>query len=122
MCCPPSRLSAPLVAIITLAAIGCSDESRPPTGPAEPEASPTVSGLVTAAAASPLQFSQISAGGRFTCGITTDGRAFCWGINFFGQLGDGANRQRQRPSPRRAHQPPLPPDHYRFLPHLRRDH
>ena len=90
MCCPPSRLTAPLVAIITLAAIGCSDESRPPTGPAEPEGSPTVSGLVTAAAASPLQFSQISAGGRFTCGITTDGRAFCWGINFFGQLGDGA--------------------------------
>ncbi len=32
----------------------------------------------------------MSSGGRSTCGITTDGRAYCWGINFIGQLGDGA--------------------------------
>jgi hypothetical protein len=86
---PPSRLTASLVAGITLAAIGCNDGGRPPTGPAEPEGPAAVSGVAMAAATSPLQFSQISPGARFTCGLATDGRAFCWGINFAGQLGDG---------------------------------
>lgn len=36
-------------------------------------------------------FSQITGnGGNISCGLTKDGQAFCWGGNFFGQLGDGS--------------------------------
>lgn len=41
----------------------------------------------------------ISVGIARTCGITLDGRAYCWGANEFGQLGDGTTQQRSRPSP-----------------------
>jgi alpha-tubulin suppressor-like RCC1 family protein len=46
-----------------------------------------------------LSFRQISAGLFHTCGITTDNRAFCWGNNRVGQVGDGSTvRQRLQPS------------------------
>jgi alpha-tubulin suppressor-like RCC1 family protein len=85
-----SPRSALLVAILTSAALACGDDDRSPTGPADTALpSPSGSGPVVAATTAPLQFSQVSSGGRFTCGLTTDGLAFCWGINFAGQLGDG---------------------------------
>ena len=37
-----------------------------------------------------LAFSSIAAGGEFTCGLTTTGQAYCWGLNYVGQLGNGA--------------------------------
>jgi len=47
-----------------------------------------------------LQFRQVSAGALHTCGVTTDNRAFCWGRNLEGQLGDSTDVvQRLRPSP-----------------------
>lgn len=36
-----------------------------------------------------LSFTSISTGLYFTCGLTTGGKAFCWGDNRFGQLGNG---------------------------------
>ena len=46
-----------------------------------------------------LQFRQVSAGALHTCGVTTDNRAFCWGGNLEGQLGDSTEVvQRLRPS------------------------
>ncbi|HMG18202.1 MAG TPA: Ig-like domain-containing protein [Gemmatimonadales bacterium] len=37
-----------------------------------------------------LTFSRLSAGHNHTCGLATNGRAYCWGINYFGQLGIGS--------------------------------
>lgn len=34
-------------------------------------------------------FSSIHAGFSHTCGLTTSGEAWCWGVNIYGQLGDG---------------------------------
>jgi alpha-tubulin suppressor-like RCC1 family protein len=42
-----------------------------------------------------LHFTSLTAGNLFTCGLATDGFAYCWGSNSFGQLGvggGGANR------------------------------
>jgi hypothetical protein len=44
-----------------------------------------------------LRFSQISAGGGHTCGVSTDNRAYCWGLNDYGQLGDGTTTNRLTP-------------------------
>jgi alpha-tubulin suppressor-like RCC1 family protein len=46
-----------------------------------------------------LVFYQVSTGNMHTCGITTTGRAYCWGRNFQGQLGDGTDTARLFPTP-----------------------
>ena len=64
-----------------------------PTGPEAPAAS------VAAAAVAPLVFRAVSAGDTHTCGVTKDNRAWCWGDNFSGQLGDGTTINRVLPTP-----------------------
>jgi len=44
-----------------------------------------------------LSFASIAAGLHHTCGITTRGVAYCWGLNDHGQLGDGTTRIRAAP-------------------------
>jgi alpha-tubulin suppressor-like RCC1 family protein len=44
-----------------------------------------------------LQFAQISAGTEHTCAVTTDSKAYCWGSNGSGQLGDGTITSRAAP-------------------------
>jgi alpha-tubulin suppressor-like RCC1 family protein len=34
-------------------------------------------------------FSQLDAGHMHTCALASEGRAYCWGWNYFGQLGNG---------------------------------
>ncbi|MDE3151748.1 MAG: Ig-like domain-containing protein [Gemmatimonadota bacterium] len=36
-----------------------------------------------------LTFASVSAGGVFTCGVTTAGAGYCWGSNAYGVLGNG---------------------------------
>jgi alpha-tubulin suppressor-like RCC1 family protein len=45
-----------------------------------------------------LRFRQVSAGSNgYTCGLTTEGQAYCWGENWGGQLGDGTLTYRITP-------------------------
>ncbi|HET9425169.1 MAG TPA: hypothetical protein VFO55_07355 [Gemmatimonadaceae bacterium] len=42
---------------------------------------------------------KVSLSARSTCAITADDRAWCWGYNGVGQLGDGTSNQRLEPTP-----------------------
>jgi alpha-tubulin suppressor-like RCC1 family protein len=44
-----------------------------------------------------LKFVQITAGLTHTCGVTVDNKAYCWGENIGGQLGDGTTDNRSAP-------------------------
>lgn len=46
-----------------------------------------------------IEFVSVSAGGSHTCGIGTDGVAYCWGANAFGQFGDGSTIASSMPTP-----------------------
>ncbi len=86
-------LLSPLLVIVVIAALGC-DADESPTGPGS-----TATGA--AAVAAPLAFVQVSTGAFHSCGVTEDGRAYCWGGNDKGQLGDGTtffNATRNTPS------------------------
>ena len=37
-----------------------------------------------------LRFKSLSAGSNYSCGVTTDGKGYCWGLNVFGDLGQGS--------------------------------
>ena len=50
-----------------------------------------------------LRFKQVSAGASFTCGVTIQDLAYCWGDNTVGQLGNGTRTGPERCD---ANQPP----------------
>jgi alpha-tubulin suppressor-like RCC1 family protein len=87
------RGSRGLVAVLTpalVATFACGEAVESPTAPASEPA--------LATAATTLSFRQVSAGWSFhTCGVTTDDRAYCWGGNWVGQLGDGTTTNRLTP-------------------------
>jgi alpha-tubulin suppressor-like RCC1 family protein len=81
-------LGATLVLIATL---GCREDDA--QAPSDPEPGPALT-LVSSAA---LSFLQVSTGLFHTCGVTSDHRAFCWGQNDAGQLGDGTTDNNSTP-------------------------
>jgi aqualysin 1 len=46
-----------------------------------------------------LPFTVISPGFSYTCGVTTENRAYCWGSNYFGALGTGTTTGSLTPVP-----------------------
>ena len=64
-----------------------SANENPPYGKSTPVA---VSGRIT--------FTSLVAGGGHTCGLGSNGIAYCWGRNVEGQLGDGTTTQRTVPT------------------------
>lgn len=46
-----------------------------------------------------LRFSAITSGRNHSCALTADGRAYCWGANGAGELGDGTQTDSDRPVP-----------------------
>jgi alpha-tubulin suppressor-like RCC1 family protein len=79
------RQLAPVLPLVLVAALGCSEDVQSPTAP---ESKPALATTATTA----LAFYQVSAGSFHTCGVTTDNRAFCWGFYGLGgqALGDGS--------------------------------
>jgi alpha-tubulin suppressor-like RCC1 family protein len=61
----------------------------------------TVQRLTPVRALAPgLLFRTVDAGDRHACALTTDDRAYCWGNNPFGQVGDGTtDLDRRKPVP-----------------------
>lgn len=47
--------------------------------------------------ATTLRFTALAAGGAHSCGLATNGGAYCWGLDFAGQLGDGATTSSATP-------------------------
>lgn len=46
-----------------------------------------------------LTFMNLSVGYAHVCGLTTNGAAYCWGLNLDSQLGDGTGTDRKSPTP-----------------------
>jgi alpha-tubulin suppressor-like RCC1 family protein len=64
------------------------------TAPTSPEAVSPAAAVVQTPT-----FLQVAAGWYHTCGVATDGRAWCWGLNRDGELGDGTTTDRSIPTP-----------------------
>lgn len=55
--------------------------------------------LTPVAVSGGFQFIAVTIGDAHTCGLVSGSRAYCWGSNFFGQLGDGTTTERATPVP-----------------------
>ena len=51
----------------------------------------------TSGALSGVTLTQLVAGTRFTCALSTAGAVYCWGAGTSGQLGDGTHTSRDVP-------------------------
>ncbi len=74
-------------------AMACTDNTAPDVEMqgATPEVEPMVTNL---------SFAQISAGDSYSCGRTmTTGKLYCWGNNYYGQLGNATRNNKKRPTP-----------------------
>jgi alpha-tubulin suppressor-like RCC1 family protein len=86
----PAMLVASLLALaIVMSVLGCREDESPTA----PEAGPALA----TTSPQPLAFVQVSAGLFHSCGVTTDNRAYCWGQNAAGALGDGTTTFRPTP-------------------------
>jgi alpha-tubulin suppressor-like RCC1 family protein len=83
---PAMLLASVLALAILMSVLGCRDDTESLAGP---ESGPATEPALASTATQPLAFIQVSAGFDHTCGVTRDYKAYCWGANEFGQLGNG---------------------------------
>jgi hypothetical protein len=57
----------------------------------------TGNNFVAVAIANISNWTSISVGHGYTCGTRTDGSLWCWGYNYYGELGDGTNSDKNTP-------------------------
>jgi alpha-tubulin suppressor-like RCC1 family protein len=90
----PARRFSPILAMVLVAvALGCREDAESPVAPDQPTPA------LAPTAAQVLSFRQVSAGWYHTCAVTTDNRAYCWGLNRDGELGDGTTNNSLTPVP-----------------------
>jgi alpha-tubulin suppressor-like RCC1 family protein len=87
----PRQLASMFALALMTAAVGCREDAESPTAP---DAGPALAVTATTA----LTWRQVSAGAFHTCGVATDLKAYCWGLNRNGELGDGTTANRSRPT------------------------
>lgn len=76
------RPTGALLALLAFTAVaGCGGDE--PTGPDAPVGA--------------IEFASVTAGYFHSCGLTPAGKAYCWGGNTWGTLGDGTRTDTQRP-------------------------
>ncbi|HEX6434729.1 MAG TPA: hypothetical protein VFZ87_10825 [Gemmatimonadales bacterium] len=85
-----TRLFSVFTAALVVATLGCREDAESPTAP---EPGPPLATTASIA----LSFRQVSAAALHTCGVTTGDRAYCWGYNVYGRLGDGTTTQQLTP-------------------------
>ncbi len=68
--------------MLALILAGCGEEPTSPVADGLPSAAVQATGQLT--------FRQLSSGSSHTCGVTTENRAYCWGANGSGELGNGS--------------------------------
>ena len=83
----------PVVALVLAASFGCREGGGAGTHRPGVQRSPR------RGQRAPGDFFQVSAGNGQSCGVTVDNRLFCWGRNDHGQVGDGTQTDRLRPTP-----------------------
>jgi alpha-tubulin suppressor-like RCC1 family protein len=88
--CNRLRFVSVLPLALVLTVLGCQEDAQSPTAP---DAGPALAKRP----ADGLLFRQVSAGFHHSCGVTSDNRAYCWGQNLFGQLGDGTTSDQPTP-------------------------
>ncbi len=76
----PTAVATLLSATVLVSA--CLDDVEGPSGPSR-------SAPAYVSAATTPVFRQVSAGGSYTCGVSQDNKAYCWGTNTSGELGIG---------------------------------
>ena len=86
---------APVIAMaLSMALVGCEQDPESPTAP---PIVPTPALTADVVGAAGLALSGVTAGRASSCGLTSDGRAYCWGDNAFGEIGDGTTTGRLTP-------------------------
>jgi alpha-tubulin suppressor-like RCC1 family protein len=88
-----SQIQAVLSVLLMCTVTGCDDAAESPAEPTR-DASAAMASVAEAPA-----FYQLASGGFHTCGIATDGAAWCWGTGSSGQLGEGTNHSTTMPVP-----------------------